>query len=115
MQASKSYIKALKSGATDEQLVNGAYEYAQWCERNGTDKEYICHPATWPNQGRWKSDYRADDGSKQTTGSGDSNRQSQTSLAIVAAAKTAQKKVKVAKWNDDQTGEHSTRRSGPSV
>lgn len=46
-QAQKACIKAIKQGATDEQLVNGAYEYAQWCERNGTAKEYICHPATW--------------------------------------------------------------------
>lgn len=60
-QALKAYTKAIKLGATDEQLVNGAIEYQQWCDRNGTAREYICHPATWLNQSRWENDYRTDD------------------------------------------------------
>ncbi|MCF2502746.1 hypothetical protein L0663_05110 [Dyadobacter sp. CY107] len=90
-QAQKSYIKAIKSGATDEQLINGAIEYQQWCDRNGTARENICHPATWLNQGRRGNDYRADDSSKSATGNSNQPRQSGIRNAMASAIKVIQK------------------------
>ena len=90
-QAQKAYIKAIKQGATDEQLANGAIEYQQWCDHNGTAREYICHPATWLNQGRWENEYRAHDSSKPATGSGNQLRQSGIRNAMASAIKVIQK------------------------
>lgn len=91
LQASKSYLKALKLGVTDEQLINGVIEYQHWCDRNGTAREYICHPATWLNQGRWENDYRADDSSKSATGNSNQPRQSGIRNAMASAIKVIQK------------------------
>jgi Uri superfamily endonuclease len=89
--AEKKYNAAIKKGATHEQLANGAYEYAQWCQRNGTEKQYIAHPATWIGQERWHNDYRADDGGQPAKAGTSDNRTSATRIGLAAAAKVAAK------------------------
>lgn len=52
--AEKAYRQALKRGATPEQLMAGLdVAIAEW-KREGTDRKFIPHPATWLNGDRWK-------------------------------------------------------------
>jgi len=55
--AEKAWIKARKSGATVEQIVGGATLYARDCGRKQTEMQFIAHPATWLNAGRWEDDH----------------------------------------------------------
>jgi hypothetical protein len=48
--AEKSYEKARKR-AQPEELLAGAEAYRR--ETQGREAQYICHPSTWLNQGRW--------------------------------------------------------------
>ena len=59
--ASKSYARALKD-TTHEQIVEGVTRYAAYCKSRGTDAQYIAHPATWLNQGRWDDELDAHGG-----------------------------------------------------
>lgn len=102
-QALKTYAKAIKQGATDEQLINCALEYQQWCGRNGTAGEYICHPATWLNPSRWENDYRADDRSKQTRDQAMANERAKQPWQWPRQLKQYRTKRRLAKWNDDRT------------
>lgn len=50
--ALKAIRRALKQ-TTFENLSNKIRLYASRCRADGTEERYICHPATWFNQGRW--------------------------------------------------------------
>lgn len=51
-EAEKIYLRLLsKSEATEEELMAGVKRYAIACA--GKDPQYIAHPRTWLNQGRW--------------------------------------------------------------
>lgn len=65
-EALKKYGIAIKSGITSEQLRAGARAYAEHVFREGTERRYIAHAATWLNQKRWEVDYTAD--KAKTTG-----------------------------------------------
>jgi hypothetical protein len=59
---SNSYIE-IELRATPEELIAGAKRYYQRNRRPGTaqfgfkdDGKFLCHPATWLNQGRWMDD-----------------------------------------------------------
>lgn len=52
--AQKKYDAAVKSGVSEEAIINGAKSYAKACK--GKDMQYIAHPATWLNQGRWEDE-----------------------------------------------------------
>lgn len=49
--ALRAYRSARKRGATKDQLVKGAIDYAKAVI--GKDKKYVAHPATWLNGARW--------------------------------------------------------------
>ncbi|MDK6241380.1 helix-turn-helix domain-containing protein [Winkia sp. UMB10116] len=51
--AAKAYAKAIKEGATPEELLQGAARLA--ADPNRVD-QYTPHPATWLNQGRWEDE-----------------------------------------------------------
>lgn len=52
--AEKSYARALKAGATPAELLAGAQRYTQ--QVSGKDPEFVAHPQTWLNQGRWEDE-----------------------------------------------------------
>lgn len=49
--AEKAYTKALREGATAEELLAGAKRYA--IEVRGREEQFVAFPATWLNQKRW--------------------------------------------------------------
>ena len=55
--ASKAWDKAVKSGAAPEDIIEGARLYALDCERRHVDVNFMAHPTTWLNQGRWADEY----------------------------------------------------------
>lgn len=46
--------KALKRGATKQEMIDGAERYAADPARK---PDYTCHPSTWLNQGRWADEH----------------------------------------------------------
>ena len=46
-------LNASEDTPTPETLITGAEQYAKWCKVVGQEKEFIAHPTTWLNQGRW--------------------------------------------------------------
>lgn len=69
-EALKKYGIAIKSGITSEQLIAGARAYADYVAREGTERRFIAHAATWLHQRRWEIEYTADKpkAAKQPTG-----------------------------------------------
>jgi len=55
-EAFKAYNQSRKENE-HETIIRGATEYAGYCKRNGTPKQYIAHASTWLNQSRWSVDY----------------------------------------------------------
>ena len=53
--AERSFLKALKSGATEEALTEGLRRYVTYKPH---DRPW-CNPATWLNQERWNDEYPA--------------------------------------------------------
>ena len=51
--ALRAYKAALKDIDADT-LLAGIKAYSEKVRRDQTDAKYICHPATWLNQGRWE-------------------------------------------------------------
>jgi len=54
--ALKAWTRALREGATPEAILDAL---ARW-RRSGqfpTDMQYVPHPTTWLNQGRWEDEY----------------------------------------------------------
>lgn len=53
-KAQKSYEKAIKSGVSHEQIIDGLQRHrAVWGQWSSHDEQFIPHPATWLNQERW--------------------------------------------------------------
>lgn len=49
--AMKALDKVRKSGVSFEKVIAGVRIYARTVA--GKDIQFVCHPATWLNQGRW--------------------------------------------------------------
>ena len=60
LAARKAYEKALKLTDADS-LLKGATSYATYVAQKGLEARYICHAATWLNQGRWMDEESAHD------------------------------------------------------
>lgn len=56
-KAAELYMKALKDGATAEQLLDGVKGYNKYIAANSLERRYIKMPTTWLNQGCWEDDY----------------------------------------------------------
>jgi DNA-binding transcriptional regulator YhcF (GntR family) len=54
-KAAENYAKAIKDGATHEQIMAGVKAYA--ASRVGQDPVYTAMAATWLNQKRWEDDF----------------------------------------------------------
>ena len=54
-KAAENYAKAIKDGATHEQIMAGVKAYA--ASRVGQDPVYTAMAATWLNQRRWEDDF----------------------------------------------------------
>lgn len=52
--AARAFRKAVDGGVGPEEIIAGARRYAAHCQAKQTATEYIAHPTTWLNQGRWK-------------------------------------------------------------
>ena len=46
----------VKRGIPPDAMIAGAERYAAWCGRNNKEPQYIAHPYTWLNQGRWEDE-----------------------------------------------------------
>lgn len=53
--ALKSFIVACRSD-TSAAIIAGAAAYREWTDRNGTPTQFIAHPSTWLNHGRWSDE-----------------------------------------------------------
>lgn len=51
--ARRKYETAVKSGVTPDLIAAGLKRYKALIRAAGTETQYIAHPATWLNQGRW--------------------------------------------------------------
>lgn len=51
--AERAYAKALKGGASPATILLGVRRFAEKVARDGTEAQYIPHPATWLNATRW--------------------------------------------------------------
>ena len=58
-KAFTAYKRAIKEGATDEEIAKGIENYNKEIEIKRTDKQYIAHASTWFNQKRWNDEYEA--------------------------------------------------------
>jgi hypothetical protein len=52
--AKKAFDKALKRGATPQDLVTGATMYSEFCRDHGTQPQFICMASTFLNQDRYE-------------------------------------------------------------
>jgi hypothetical protein len=50
--AAKAFAKAVRTVPPDR-IVQGAKRYAAWCQETHREPEFIAHPTTWLNAGRW--------------------------------------------------------------
>lgn len=55
--AFKSYIKARKTGTTEEQVLDGLNRYLEYIRIERIEPRYIKQGSTWFNQNCWKDDY----------------------------------------------------------
>lgn len=55
--AYKAYLKALKEGATNEEIQNGILAYKKQIQVQKTDMQFVAQGGTWFNQQRWKDEY----------------------------------------------------------
>lgn len=58
--AFKAYKRAIKSGVTDEVILDGIRCYNKEIELKKTEKHFIAHGSTWFNQMRWDDEYTKD-------------------------------------------------------
>lgn len=56
-KAFTAYKRAIKSGVTDEVILDGIRRYNKEIELKKTEKHFIAHGSTWFNQKRWKDEY----------------------------------------------------------
>jgi hypothetical protein len=89
--ARKAYAKALKAGATAEQLMNGAMRYA--AERTEKDPKFTKHPATWLNGECWTDEPEATDvaGTIRADRAAGPNKPSASPLAAAMGAELARR------------------------
>ena len=59
-KAFKSYISAVKQGATNEQIRQGILNYIQWIKEHKTQPEYIKHGSTFFNERCWNDELGTD-------------------------------------------------------
>jgi len=55
--AIKSFIRALKDGATLKEIIDGAKKYATFVFSSETEMRFVKHPTTWLNNGCWDDEY----------------------------------------------------------
>ena len=60
LAAEKAYAKAL-THATHDDICTGVSRYLADLAQDQTPLRFICHPATWLNQGRWMDEIRQDE------------------------------------------------------
>jgi len=54
LAAQKAWAKVIKlPNVTPEDIIAGAQSYAALCQKNAKEAEFIPHPASWLNAGRW--------------------------------------------------------------
>lgn len=59
LDAEKKFFAAIKSGqVTVDELIAGMRRYAQHIRSNSTDDQYVSHPASWLNKGRWHDELK---------------------------------------------------------
>ena len=56
-KAFEAYKKAIRDGASDEDIEAGIRNYAFYLEKTGTEQRYIKQGSTWFNQRCWNDDY----------------------------------------------------------
>lgn len=56
-KALMAYKKAIKDGATFDEIMQGIQNYKFYIEQKGIEQEYIKHGSTWFNQRGWEDDY----------------------------------------------------------
>ena len=61
-EAAGRKIKAVIKGGqvTMDELIDGMRRYASHVRANATEPQFVVHPATWLNQGRWQDDLSTD-------------------------------------------------------
>lgn len=52
-----AYQKAIKNGATFDEIMQGIQNYKFYIEQKAIEQEYIKHGSTWFNQRGWEDDY----------------------------------------------------------
>ena len=55
LAAERAWKRALSHGTVDE-ILEGVRRYRDEIFREKRERQFICHPATWLNQGRWMDD-----------------------------------------------------------
>lgn len=71
--AYKSYNKAIKTGVSQNELINATRSYFNYCQATGAKVAYTAHATTWLNQERWTVDYNELCRTEKSQGSGNSN------------------------------------------
>jgi hypothetical protein len=56
LDAARAFMRAVHGGTPPEALIEGAKRFAFLCRRERTERQYIPHPATWLNGGRWEDE-----------------------------------------------------------
>jgi uncharacterized protein YdaU (DUF1376 family) len=54
--AAEKYAAAVKNGTTPEKLIGSLRAYIAYLDSEGTETQFMVHPATWLQQGRWDDD-----------------------------------------------------------
>jgi hypothetical protein len=60
-KAEPAYKKAIKEGATHEEIIRGLKAYNEKIRRESTERKYIALPATWLNGKYWLNEYAGDE------------------------------------------------------
>lgn len=56
-QAKAAYIKAIKAGTTNEEILIGVNRYIKYIQENKIGAQYVKHGSTWFRQESWLDDY----------------------------------------------------------
>ena len=56
LDATRAFMRAVQTGTPPGAIIEGARRFAFLCRREGTERQYIPHPATWLNGGRWEDE-----------------------------------------------------------
>jgi DNA-binding transcriptional regulator YhcF (GntR family) len=66
-KAEPAYKKAIKKGATHEEIIRGLKAYNEEIRKNGTERKYISLPSSWLNARMWEDRYDEVTKEKQKT------------------------------------------------